>query len=47
MKTVDKVELLVQQVAELPEDAQGELVQLLVAMRAEHLGIYSFDDDEH
>ncbi len=46
MTTDDKVEALILQATELPEDAQAELVQLLVEMRAEHLGIYSSDDDE-
>jgi hypothetical protein len=34
MTTDDKVESLIQQAAELPEDAQAELVQLLVEMRS-------------
>jgi hypothetical protein len=46
MTTDDKVESLIQQATELPEEAQAELVQLLVEMRAEHLGIYSPDDEE-
>ncbi len=46
MSTEKKVESLIQQVAELPEYAQVELLQTLVAMRAEHLGIHSLDDDE-
>ena len=46
MTTDDKVKSLIQQATELPEEAQAELVQSLVEMRAEHLEIYSRDDDE-
>jgi hypothetical protein len=44
--TDEKVENLIQEAAELPEEAQVELLQSLVVMRAEHLGIYTLDDDE-
>ena len=46
MTTQQKVESLIKEVSELPEDAQEELVQSLVEMRAEHLGVYNVDDDE-
>ena len=46
MTTQEKVESLVRQVVALPEEAQEELVQALVEMRAEQLGIYQLDDDE-
>jgi hypothetical protein len=46
MTAQEKVEALIRQAAELPEDAQAELVESLVEMRAEHLGIYHVDDDE-
>ena len=46
MTTQDKIEALLQQAAELPDEAQAELVQSLVEMRAQHLGIYHLDDEE-
>ena len=46
MTTKEKIESLVQQTAELPEEAQAEVVQSLVEMRSQHLGIYNLDDDE-
>ncbi len=46
MTTEEKVELLFQQITELPDEAQAELVQALVEMRAENLGIYALDDGE-
>jgi len=46
MTNHEKVESLISQVAELPDEAQAELVQSLVEMRSQHLGIYSRDDDE-
>ena len=46
MTTQEKVESLIRQAAELPEDAQAELLQSLVEMHAEHLGIYHVDDEE-
>jgi len=46
MTADDKVESLIQQATELPEDAQAELVQSLAAMRAEHLGIDDLHDEQ-
>lgn len=46
MSTQEKVEALIQQSAELPEEAQAELVQSLIEMRSQHLGIYYLDDGE-
>jgi hypothetical protein len=46
MTTEEKIEALIQQAAELPDEAQAELVQSLVDMRYQHLGIYHLDDDE-
>jgi hypothetical protein len=46
MTTQEKVECLIRQTAELPEEAQAEVVQSLVEMRLQHLGIYNLDDDE-
>jgi hypothetical protein len=46
MTTQDEVEFLISQAAELPDEAQAELVQSLVEMRSQHLGIYSLDDDD-
>ena len=46
MTIQDKVESLFQQITELPDEAQAELVQALIEMRAENLGIYALDDDD-
>ena len=46
MRTQEKVESLIRQAAELPDEAQAELVQSLVEMRSQHLGIYHLNDDE-
>jgi hypothetical protein len=46
MTTQAKVEALIRQAAELPDEAQAELVRSLVEMRMQHLGIYHLDDDE-
>jgi hypothetical protein len=46
MTTQQKVEALIRQAAELPEEAQAELVQSLVEMRSQQFGIYEVDDDE-
>jgi hypothetical protein len=46
MTTREKVELLIEQVVELPDEAQEELVESLLEMRAQHLGIYHLDDEE-
>ena len=40
------VESLIRQTAGLPDEAQAELVQSLVEMRSQHLGIYHLDDEE-
>src|SRR5665213_3588770 len=45
MTTREKVELLLQQVVDLPDEAQTEFVQSLLEMRAQDLGIYRLDDD--
>ena len=44
--TQEKVESLIRETSELPEEAQAELVQSLVEMRSQHLGIYHLDGDE-
>jgi hypothetical protein len=46
MTTREKVESLFGQVVELPDEAQAELVQSLIDMRAQQLGIYHLDDDD-
>jgi hypothetical protein len=46
MTTRERVEALIEQVSELPDDAQAEFVDSLLDMRAEQLGIYHLDDDE-
>jgi hypothetical protein len=46
MTSQEKVDALIQQVSELPEEAQAELVQSLVDMRFQNLGIYHLDDEE-
>jgi hypothetical protein len=46
MTTQAKVESLIRQAADLPDDAQAEIVQSLVEMRSQHLGIYHLADDE-
>ena len=46
MRTQEKVELLIRQITELPEEAQTEVVQSLIDLRAQHLGIYQLDDEE-
>jgi hypothetical protein len=46
MTTREKVEALIEQVSELPDDAQAEFVDSLLDMRAEQLGIYHLDDEE-
>jgi hypothetical protein len=46
MTTQAKVEALIQQAAELPDEAQAALVQSLVEMRAQHLGVYHLDSEE-
>jgi len=46
MTTQQKVDTLIREAAELPEEAQAELLHTLVDMRAQHLGIYTLDDEE-
>jgi hypothetical protein len=46
MTTREKVESLFEQVVELPDEAQAELVESLLEMRAQQLGIYHLDDDD-
>jgi hypothetical protein len=46
MTTQEKVESLIRQAAELPGEAQAELLDSLIEMRAEDLGVYHVDDDE-
>jgi hypothetical protein len=46
MTTQEKVERLIAQVAALPDEAQAEILQSLVEMRAEQFGIYHLDDDD-
>jgi hypothetical protein len=46
MTTQSKVESLIRQAVELPDEAQAELVQSLVEIRSQHLGIHHLDDDE-
>jgi hypothetical protein len=44
MTTQEKVESLIEQVTELPEDAQAELVHTLIEMRSQQLGIHQLDE---
>jgi hypothetical protein len=37
---------LIQQTAELPEEAQAEFVQMLLEMRFQNAGVYQLDDEE-
>ena len=46
MTTNEKVEALIEQAAELPVEAQTELVTSLLSMRAQDLGLYDFPDAE-
>jgi len=41
------VEALIDHIVQLPDHAQAELVEALIDMRAQHLGIYQLDDDDH
>jgi len=45
MTTDQKVELLIQQAADLPDDAQEDLFLSLVQMRSQHLGIDNTDHE--
>ena len=40
-----QLQFLIQRVAALSEDDQAELLQSLVEIRADHLGVYEPDDD--
>ncbi len=45
--TIDqKVDSLIEQAAALPDDAQVELVQSLLAIRSQNLGVYDRDETE-
>jgi len=46
METQEKIESLIRQVTELPEEAQAEVVQSLLDLRSQHLGIYQLDQEE-
>jgi len=46
MKTEKNVESLIRQVTDLPEEAQAEVVQSLLDLRSQHLGIYQLDEEE-
>jgi len=46
MTTEEKVEALIEQAAALPDHAQADLVQSLLAMRSQHLGVYDPGDGE-
>jgi hypothetical protein len=46
MTTREKVESLLQQVVDLPDEAQAEFVEFLLEKRAQDLGIYRLDDDD-
>jgi hypothetical protein len=41
-----KVQLLIREVAALPEPAQVEIIESLIDMRVQHAGIYQLDEDE-
>ena len=45
MTTDQKVELLIKQAADLPDDAQEELFLSLVQMRSEYLGIDNTEEE--
>jgi hypothetical protein len=46
MTSEQQVDALIQQAAELPDEAQAELVKALVEMRSQHLGTDAFEDIE-
>jgi len=46
MTTDEKIESLIEQAAELPEEAQTRFVQSLVTMHFQHLGIDDFHDEQ-
>jgi hypothetical protein len=45
MKTQRMIESLIRQVTDLPEEAQAEVVQSLLDLRSQHLGIYQIIDE--
>jgi hypothetical protein len=46
MTTREKVESLIQQTTELPEEAQAEFVQTILEMRFQNTSVYRLNDDE-
>jgi hypothetical protein len=46
MTMQEKVELFIEQAAELPEEAQAKLVHMLVEMLFLQLGIYHLDEED-
>ena len=46
MAIKDKIKALLEQITDLPDAAQNELIEALLEMRAEHLGLYPLDDEE-
>jgi hypothetical protein len=46
MTTDEKVEALIRQVTELPDEAQTELIETLVEIHSEHLSVYHLDEEE-
>jgi hypothetical protein len=44
--TQEKIDSLIGQAAELPAEAQTELVYTLVEMRSQQLGIYRLEEEE-
>lgn len=46
MTTQEKVASLIEQTAELPEEAQEEFVHMLLEMRFQNAGVYQLDDEE-
>jgi len=45
MREGNEVETVIEQIAELPDEAQVELIQSILIMRAEQLGLDDLDDD--
>jgi hypothetical protein len=46
MASRDQLQILIQRITALPDEMQTELLQSLVEMRAQDLGIYHLDDEE-
>jgi hypothetical protein len=46
MTTQEQLDALIEQAATLPHDAQDELVQSLLMVRFQHLGVYDPDETE-